>query len=147
MFLVSCSTAPAKCLNPARIINWANAVSRSCIAKPGDPLHNPVDRLFIVPQLRQNRNYIIADIRTTQQAFAIQCADVDQPVFEEQTRPAQRAFHVHGRFTHVKQNLPRELSEMPPHAERVFNHPERHRRVIAALQLKVDEVAVDSPAE
>jgi S1-C subfamily serine protease len=52
-----------------------------------------------------------------------------------------------GSFTHVEQDLPRKLSEQPLHAETVFNHPERHRRVVAALQLNVDELAVDRLAE
>jgi hypothetical protein len=41
-----------------------------------------VDRLFIVPQTRQDRNYIIADLLAFQQAVAIQRSNVDQTVLE-----------------------------------------------------------------
>jgi hypothetical protein len=37
-----------------------------------------VDRLFIVPQVRQNRNDIIADLLALQQTVAVQGTNVDQ---------------------------------------------------------------------
>jgi len=79
----------------------------------------------MVPQLRQDSNYIIADLVALEQAIAIQRTNVDQTVLEQQIRAAQFALHAHRRLTHVEQNLARELSVQPLHANTVFEHPER----------------------
>jgi hypothetical protein len=84
----------------------------------------------MVPQLRQDSNYIIADLVALEQAIAIQRPDVDQAVLEQQIRTAQFALHAHWRFTYVEQNLARELSAQPLHAETVFEHPERSDSVM-----------------
>ena len=69
----------------------------------------------MVPQSRQDRNYIVADVLALKQAVAIQLPNVDQTVLKQQAGTAQCVFHPHWRFTHVEQNLQRELSEQPMH--------------------------------
>jgi hypothetical protein len=66
-----------------------------------DPLHNPANRPFIVPQFRQNRNYIVSDCIAFQESLAIQRADIDLAVFEIQARASQFALHLHARLTDI----------------------------------------------
>jgi hypothetical protein len=125
MFCASNSTVVAKCLNPARISNWAMAVSLSAAAKAA----------------------IRAKILRTASLWSRSCARIAitlsptsslssrrspssvrmsiRTVLEQQIRAAQFALHAHRRLTHVEQNLARELSVQPLHANTVFEHPER----------------------
>lgn len=48
-----------------------------------------MDRLFIVPQVRQNRNDIIADLLALQQTVAVQGTNVDQ--IESNDKPGPRS--------------------------------------------------------
>src|ERR1022692_4849981 len=96
---------------------------------------------------RPNSNYIIADRVAFQQAVAIQRANVDQAGLEQHVGTAQLALHSQLRFAHVQHHWARESTEQPKAAQAVFGHAQRHRRIVAALQLHVDQTAVGSLAE
>ena len=96
----------------------------------GHPLDDLPDRVSMVPQSGQNRNYIIPNRRAFQQAFAIQGANVDSFVSEENIRSAEFAFHSKRRLADIEQDLVREPPEQPKDAEGVLGHSQCHGRVV-----------------
>ena len=92
----------------------------------------------MVPQSRQNRNYVISDSLAFQEALAIQLANADQAVLEQHAGTAESILHSQLRFAHVQNDLTRESSQQPEDAQAVFGHAQRHGGVVAALQFHVD---------
>ena len=70
-----------------------------------DPLHDPVHVLARVPQPRQDGYYIIAYFRALQQPFAVQRANIHQPVLEPQVAAAKLMLHAQRSLPHIEQHL------------------------------------------
>ena len=88
----------------------------------------------MVPQLCQDRNYIISDFIALQEsALAIQLANVDRAIPEPDVVAAEVSLHAKRRFAHIEQELPREFPEKPKHPEAEFGHSERHVGIMSAL--------------
>jgi len=104
-----------------------------------DFLHDPPDRIVLVPQSRQDRNHIIPDFLAFEQPVAVQLAYIDRAVPEPHIRPAEFTIHSKRGFPHVEQHLAWESLELAKHAETVFSHAQRHGGIVSALQFQVDQ--------
>jgi len=111
--------------------------------QPGEPRHNLPRGLFMVPQVRQNCNYIIADFLTLQQPVAVQAAYVDRLIVKRKPPAAKLGRHPQRLLSYIQQHLLRESPEQPEHTQAIFGHPQGHSGVIAALQFQVDQAIVD----
>src|SRR5580704_17759280 len=93
----------------------------------------------MVPQSRQDRNYIISDVLAFQQPLTVQLANVENTVPEPDIVAAKFAFHAKRGLTHIEQHLARKSFEQPENSEAILRHSERHGRIISALQFEVHE--------
>src|SRR5256885_14144393 len=93
-FLASSSTTSPNFRRPAKISSWPRSDFPFGARQAGNSSHHFADRLFMVPQSRQDRYYIIADFRAFQQAVAIQSANVDGAVPEPDIGTAPFAIHA-----------------------------------------------------
>ncbi len=96
----------------------------------------------MVPQSRQNRNYIISDLLAFQQPIAVQIANVDNAVSEPLIGAAEFTVHPKRSLAHIDQNLAREFSEQPKHSETIFRHSQRHGSLVMALQFQVNKAPI-----
>ena len=81
--------------------------------QPGDPLHDPANRFFMVPQSGQDRNYTVTDGRALQQSITIQRANIDRAITKREVGAIQFGFHAKRNFTDVDQDLPWKPLEQP----------------------------------
>jgi hypothetical protein len=105
-----------------------------------DLRHNLSNGRLVVPQPRQDRNYIIPDLIAFDQAVSVQLADIESPIPLPYIGAANFTSHSQRRRPDIEQDLAREFAEQPKHSEAIFCHAKRHSGIVRALQFYVDEI-------
>jgi len=76
-------------------------------------------------------------MRTLQLLIAIPIPQIPQLIAERESIPRQTRLHGERRLTHIQNDLPRKPPEPAIDPQRILRHPDRHLRIVAALQFQV----------
>ena len=134
IFCISSFTVCANRLSPASTTSCCAPRAARFPATPGycPRCH---ESLLMIPQPRQDRNHIVAEVLARKQRFTIQPTDVDEPVPSKEISVLvhQPGRHIHRSLAPVEDGLPREFAGQALSSQFVFAHAQIDLSVVLAL--------------